>query len=797
MMNGNRPQRTAKAAIKRMLATTAFLALAGVVAGTPAAAQQPNQSYAIASGSLDTALSRFGATSGVQVLYSAAITKGRTSSGANGALSADAALARILAGTGLTYRFTGPKSVTISDPAAPASAEVDANGATKLQAIVATGEASENSYVVADSSTGTKTDAPLIEIPQSISVVGRKQIEAQNAQSVTEILRYVPGVTIETYGPDPKGYDWIMMRGFNAQSTSSYRDGLRQLSSGYTFFRTDPYQLETVEVLRGPSSSLYGQSDAGGIVNRVSKKPTTDRRNEVEVEYGSFSRMQGAFDLSGPIGEDPALLYRVIGVARNSDTQFTYGNGADIGDDRLLLAPSLTFAPDAETSLTISGDLLQDKSGGSAISFTPTGVLIGDPSFNRSEQIQKTIGYEFEHRLNETWTVRQNVRYGHVNFLLDNLLISGSGSAGLNRVARRFDESFDGLAIDNQAQAEFDTGSIAHDLLLGLDYAWSRSDVRHYTGPAPSLNPFNPVYGLPVTPPGTPLQSYKERYQQIGVYAQDQISLTDSLIATLGGRYDWLDLDNTNRLRGTKTEIDVGHFSGRAGLTYLTDWGVAPYVSFSQSFVPNSGVSADGDTFDPSEGRQWEVGVKYEPTSFDGLFTLAYFDIVKSNVLTPDTRPGNTGFSVATGEVQSRGLELEGKFSLGSGWDFTGSYTWTDAEITKDNSGNIGNRPALVPEHQASAWLNYTVTGGTLEGLSLGGGARFVGSSFGNNTNTLEVGGRTVFDLGASYKVTENATLSLNATNVFDKKYYTTCNPAYSCYEGDRRSVIGRLKIGF
>jgi iron complex outermembrane receptor protein len=781
-----------------MLATTALLTLASVAAELPAAAQQPNVSYSIGSGSLDAALSRFGATSGVQVLYSAAVTEGKTTKGAKGDLSSDAALSQILAGTGLTYRFTGPKSVTISDPNAPAVNAVDASGATRLQAIVATGQAGENSYVVSQSSTGSKTEAPLIEIPQSISVVGRKQIEAQNAQSVTEILRYVPGVTIETYGPDPKGYDWIMMRGFNAQSTSSYKDGLRQLSSSYAFFRTDPYQLETVEVLRGPSSSLYGQSDAGGIVNRVSKKPTADRINEVEVEYGSFSRVQGAFDLSGPIGEDPSLLYRVIGVARNSDTQFTYGDGTDIGDDRLMLAPSLTFAPDAETSLTISGDLLQDKSGGSAIRYTPTGILIGEPTFNRSEQIQKTIGYEFEHRLNETWTLRQNLRYGHVNFLLDNLLISGPAPGGnIARVARRFDESFDGLAIDNQAQAEFDTGSIGHELLLGLDYAWSRADVRHYTGPAPALNPLDPVYGVPVTPPGVPLQSYKERYKQIGLYAQDQISLTDSLIATLGGRYDWLDLDKSNRMSGQRSEIDVGHFSGRAGLTYLTDWGVAPYVSFSQSFVPNTGAPKGGDSFDPSVGRQWEVGVKYEPTAFDGLFTLAYFDIVKSNVLTPDTRPGNAGFFVATGEVQSRGVELEGKFSIGSGWDFTGSYTWTDAEITKDNSGNVGNRPALVPEHQASAWLNYTVSGGTLEGLSLGGGVRFVGSSFGDNLNRLEVDGRTVFDLGASYKVTENATVSLNATNVFDKQYYTTCNPATSCYEGDRRSVIGRLKIGF
>lgn len=785
---------------RRALTTTALVALMSLAPalGQKALAQQSAAvSFSIAGGALDTALSRFGATSGMQVLYSSAVTKGLTTAGVSGSLSPEAALSQLLSGTGLTYRFTGPKSVTITAPATTTQDGAAPAGALQLQEIVVSGTGDgTKSYVVEDSATATKTDTPLIETPQSVSVVGRKQIDAQNAQSITEILRYVPGVNIETYGPDPKGYDWIMMRGFNAQSTSNYQNGLRLLSSGYTFFRTDPYQLQTLEVLRGPSSSLYGQGDAGGLVNRVTKKPTADPAREVELEFGSNRRLQGAFDVSGSIANDPSLLYRVIGVARDSNTQFEYSDGSEIADDRLMLAPSFTWAPSADTTLTIDGDFLRDKSGGTVISYTPEDILIGDPGFNRSKQEQASIGYQFEHRLNEDWTVRQNLRYGHVNFLLDNLTLSGLSPAGdLLRTPRRFDESFDAFAVDNQALTNFATGAIRHELLLGLDYAWSRADVNHHFGPSVPLDPINPAYRVTIPTPTVPSASYLERYQQIGLYAQDQIWLTDNLIATLGGRYDWLTLENENRLLNTTTDIDVGNFSGRAGLTYLSEWGVAPYVSFSQSFVPNPGLSAIGETFDPSDSRQWEAGIKYQPPGFDALFTLAYFDIVKSNVLTPDLV--NTGFNVATGEVTSRGIELEGKFNLAESWDFTGSYSWTDAEISKDNRGNVGRRPSLVPAHQASAWLNYTVYSGMLEGLSLGGGVRFVGSSFGDNANSIEVDGRTVFDAGMSYKMNEHATLSVNATNLFDKQYFTTCNPSYSCYEGDRRSVIGRLKVNF
>jgi iron complex outermembrane receptor protein len=354
------------------------------------------------------------------------------------------------------------------------------------------------------------------------------------------------------------------------------------------------------------------------------------------------------------------------------------------------------------------------------------------------------------------------------------------------------------LALDNQAQFDLRTGPLAHTLLLGLDFNRSSADVSRTMGPAPSLNPFDPVYGVDVPTPTIPLANYLERTHQTGLYLQDQVRFDERWVLTLGGRYDWYSQKTENRILNNDTDQSGSRFSGRAGLNYVMPNGIAPYVSFAQSFLPNTGTSAPANgssPFAPSRGRQWEGGIKFQPPGSNALYTLAVFDIKKSNVLTNDLQ--NPGFQVASGEVQSRGVELEGKFSLGDGWDFTGSYTYVRARITRANNGTEGNRPALVPEHSASGWLNYTVRNSALAGLSLGAGLRYVGSTYGDNANTLKIAGRTLVDAGVSYAVDKHLTLSVNATNLFDKEYLATCSDLSDCYPGSRRSVIGRVKYQF
>lgn len=797
------PFRFSLSATRRAVA----LALASLAAAAPvpgAAADAPPASprsqaaavYDIPAGTLDQVLNAYAQRAGVMITIDGALTAGATSPGLRGAYGVREGFAAILAGSGLAAQPQGGGYVLRRLPAGQA-------GVATLEAVtVSAAGVAPDSFVAQESRAGTKTDTPILETPQSISVVTRAQMEAQNAQSVTEVLRYVPGVAVETYGVDPKGFDWVMMRGFNAQSTSDYKDGLRQAATGYTLFRSEPYALERIEVLRGPSSVLYGQGDAGGLINRVSKLPSATPQYETELEYGSFQRKQAAVDLTGPANEDGTLLYRLVGVARDANTQFTYPNGDRISDDRLFVAPSLTWAPSAATRFTLQTEFLHDRSGGTIGTVTmngkPTDIRNGDPNFNRYDQKQKTIGYLFEHRFNDTVQVRQNLRYGTVDALLDNVLVVGVNPQGLTRSARRFDEGMTALALDNQVQFNLDTGPLSHTLLAGLDFNRSSADVSRTMGPAPSLNPYDPVYGVDVPTPTTPLANYLERTHQTGLYLQDQIRFADRWVLTLGGRYDWYSQKTENRLLNTETDQDGTRFSGRAGLNYVMPNGVAPYVSYAQSFLPNTGVSAPANgsaPFAPSRARQWEAGVKYQPPGSDSLYTIALFDIKKSNVLTNDLL--NPGFQVASGEVQSRGVEVEGKFSLADGWDFTGSYTYVNAEITSANNATQGNRPALVPEHTASGWLNYTVRRSALAGLSLGVGARYVGSTYGDNANTLKIAGRTLIDAGVSYAVDKHLTLSVNATNLFDKEYLATCSDLTDCYPGSRRSVIGRVKYRF
>lgn len=781
----------------RTFGRVALVAMLGTTA-LPALAQDARYSFDIASKPVTRAVNDIGRTAGLSIIILGDSAVSVSGNRVSGNLSVDEALSTLLGGTGLAWRYANASTVQVYDQSRGA-ADSDVAGAITLGTIYIDGIGNgASSFVVGQSGTASKTGTPVLEVPQSVSIIGKRQMEAQGARSVTEALRYVPGVNIETYGPDPKGYEWIMLRGFNGQSSSAYLDGLRQMTSNYSHFRTDPHQIETVEVLRGPSSSLYGQSDAGGIVGKSSKKPVTEALRDVELSYGSFATAKAAVDFGGALTEDKVWSYRLVGVARDGNSQFSFGDGTRLKDDRLMLAPSVTWAPDADTSLTVSAQVLRDRSGGTAIYFTPTGVLVGDPNFSQSDQKQSSLGYEFSHRLNESWVLRQNLRYGRVAFDLDMLAMVGADATGIVRQARRFSEGMDSLSFDTNLLGEFSTGSVSHTLVAGLDISRSDTDAQRWNGTAPSLNPYAPVYGVSVPVPTTIAYDYTEKYRQTGLYLQDEFR-ADKFLFTVGGRYDWLRITNDNHMTGLSSKSDVENFSGRAAVSYITDFGLVPYLSYAESFMPNTGIGSNGKGFDPTKGKQWELGAKYQPAGTDAMLTMALFDITKSNVLTPELNSaGNpTGFNIATGEVRSRGFEIEGKASLGSGWDIAANYTYNDVEITKDNSGNRGNRPALVAKSQASLWLSYAFKSSTMDGLSIGAGLRYVGDSFGNNANTIHVDGRTVMDLGLSYNLSDSAKFAFNVTNLTDKKYSTTCASAFSCYEGDRRQMTAKLALRF
>lgn len=751
---------------------------------------------------LASALTSLGEQTELQILFNPAQLSRLRSNAVTGEMEALQALDALLEGTGVRYQLDGNR-VSLFTSAGD-------NALALPEQVIEGRSEGQSSFVPKTSNSASKTNTSILEIPQSVSVITRAQLEAQGAQSVTEALRYVPGVKVETYGLDPKGYDWLFIRGFNGQSTSDYLNGLRQQNNDYALFRSEPYALERVDVVRGPASTLFGQGDAGGVINRVSKKPTANQTNEIQLTAGSHDRRQGQFDVGGALDEQSQFLYRVVGLYREANTQVEYDDGHELEDDRQYIAPSFTWAPNEDTSLTLLTDFLRDRNGGSLFVYTKpnghtTDTLLGDHSFNHFDQDQYNLGYEFRHRFNDTLEFRQNLRYGQVDLTFNNLLPFSINQTTGNvvRIADRRNQHMDTFAVDNQLQADFTTGSIRHILLSGVDYSWQDADVTFYRNFGPTLNVFNPVYGQPVTTPGPTngltQADYNQTIEQLGAYVQDQIHFDDHWLLTLGGRHDRVRNDFDNNIPNSQsTNQKDDAFTGRVGLTYVTDFGLAPYISYAESFAPNSGVSSQGSTFDPSEAEQWEVGVKYQPHD-DLLLTLAAYDLTKTNILTAERNSSGatTGFNVAEGEQRSRGIEAEARLKLGEHWDILGSYTYTKAQITRSNDGNQGNRPANVPEHMASAWVNYNFSDGSLRGLTLGAGARYVGSMYGNNANTFGADSYTLFDASASYKLTPQVTLAVYAQNLLNEDYTATCDAATSCYLGLERNLMTSVKYSW
>jgi iron complex outermembrane receptor protein len=677
-------------------------------------------------------------------------------------------------------------------------------------------------YVAPATTTGTKTDTPLIEAPQSVGVATRDQMDDQGAGSVAQALRYTPGVLPEVR-PSAR-YDSVFVRGFGGQGTGAafvnVLDGLRQgRGGGFGVPNTDPWLLERIEVLRGPASVLYGQTGAGGLVNLVSRRPTSTPINDIWIQGGSHGLAQAAFDFGGPLTEDGSFLYRLTGIGRTSGTQYDHTR-----EERIAIAPAITWRPDDNTILTFLASYQHDPEGG-FYNFVPatgsalpnpngrlrSGFFGGDPAYDMFDRRQVSIGYQFEHRFDDTWTVRQNFRYAHIDALVNVVSIRSVGADNRTgtRAATFLSDHANSYALDNQAQARFVTGDLEHTVLGGVDWFRTSSRMRQATTTAgvPAIDLFNPVYYQPIPAPvATPAGLVNQELDQLGFYLQDQIALGRWRF-NLGLRYDLASIGTTGHLASgaptAQRHQDDTAFTWRAGALYLFDSGVAPYISYSTSFLPNTGTEAPqrgGGTFDPSTGEQVEVGIKYQPEGMNSFIQVAGYQIRQSNVLTRD--PLFTGFSVSTGEIRSRGIEIEGRASLNDNFDLIAGYTYIDAEITRSNNpGVTGNRVPQVPRHIASGWANYSFTDGPLRGFELGGGVRFIGSTYGDEANSFRVGAVTLFDaalrydLGAIAERARGVQLTLNAQNLTDKEYVASCSSSTACYYGTGRLVLAGIRM--
>lgn len=655
-------------------------------------------------------------------------------------------------------------------------------------------------FVATRSGTATKTDTPLIETPQSVSVVTTDQVRNQGAVSIGEALRYTAGVSGDVNGGSDTRFGALQIRGFDTTMSGLYVDGLRIPSSNYVHFNgLDPYGAERLEVLKGPSSAMYGGSGTGGILNYVTKLPTAQQFGEASISGGSFNRYQGQFDMGGPANKEGTVLWRLTGVVRDGETQVDFTK-----DNRVFIAPAITIKPNEDTTITLLANYQRDRAGW-GLQFLPASGTVwpnngrtipvsffaGVPSFDAFNTEIATVGYQLAHNFTDNITFRQNLRYAYQHN--EEKVFYGAGytneAAGqLARFGSYSNSYINSFAVDNQLQGKFNTGIFSHTTLVGIDYRNTRFRDTAFgvTTSAPEINVFNPVYGYDWTI-GAMSDNTGVKQSQLGLYAQDQIRL-GRLSFQLAGRQDFVTTQVDSGVSNTSVSKDVSAFTGRAAVMYNFDNGIAPYFSYSESFLPVLATGPGGELLNPETGVQYEVGVKYQPLGWNALFTLAAFDLTRDNVVV--YLPA-TNVAEQIGQVKSRGVELEGTMSLADGWNLRGAYAYVDAMLTQDPV-NVGKAPVTVPLNRASLWSDYTLQGGPLAGVQFGGGIRYVGATWGDDANTFKVGSATVLDALLAY-TRDNWRLSLNVTNLADTRYVAACYSLSGCYYAEGRKAIGKL----
>lgn len=778
-----------------------LLALA-LVTGTPLAqAQGPAWdspaavSIRIAAQPLGLALGDWALQTRIQLIVNPQLVAGRTAPAVSGQLTPRQALDRLLQGTGLVARAEGAAVVV-------QAAARDAGGTLAPTVVTARAERETAAgpvpgYVARRGTTGTKTDTPLIENPQSISVISAEEIGDRKAETLDETLRYTAGVT-----PNQKPWAadlYSLLRGFELGSSGVFLDGL--LNPNVSYMATiDPYGLERLEVLRGPASVLYGQMAPGGMVNAVSKRPTREAIREVGLEYGTYDRRQFKADFGGPLdGEAGAWSYRLTLLARRSETRLDHDQ-----DDRTFVAPSLSWQPDAATRLTLLALYQKDvqkyawpnqlRNPGPRGQPDPA-VSIGGVD-NRWTRTNTMVGYELEHRFDDRWSLRQNLRYSDLDRAGTDVL-SGALNPDGRSVARVFSprgNAWKGLLLDTRVQAQFATGALSHTALAGVDYAKSRLTWRRpYANTAmPAFDLFAPSYAAVAATPSANPYDDQLPLKQAGLYLQDQAKW-ESWVLTTGVRHDRVDQARTRTFWNTgATSVSYDQsFSattGRVGLVRLFDSGWAPYVSYATSFAPETGTSVTGEALKPSRGRQLEAGVRYQPAGESVSYTAALFDLTRENVTT--AAPGNPNAFVQTGEIVARGLELEARTQLARNFSVIAQYTYLDTEVTRSNNGDQGLPQKGAPRHSASAWAKYSFPAGSSANAYAALGVRHLGKArSAQDWGNANIGSPALTVVDAALGLEQGPwRFSVNVNNLFDKQKLIDCDAAL-CYRSAERTV--------
>ncbi|HRP74722.1 MAG TPA: TonB-dependent siderophore receptor [Rhodocyclaceae bacterium] len=659
-------------------------------------------------------------------------------------------------------------------------------------------------YVPSGSMTATKSGAPLIETPQSISVVTRDQIDLLGFTDVQQAIRYTSGIVGENYGPDLR-YDFLTLRGFTPKQ---YIDGL-QAPISTTIFNVgaDLYGFQEVDVLKGPAAVLYGNSPPGGIYNLTSRRAEDVLGGELGVKYGSDSYKQLHGTVTGPLGNSLSARATLLYLDRDSQTEHVTG-------ERTYFAPTFTWAIGDNTRFTGLAYYQKDANRGDTNGFLPAhgtrlgnpngmirrGRNLGEPDYNRYDRTQTAIGWDFRHDFSDRASFQQNAKWYEYEEL--QLVVYATGlqedMRTVNRANFPFAEDVNGFALDNRLTFQLGGDGVQHAVLAGVDYRDLENVARFGFAGAPPLDAFNPVYGAaPIVTPDLAFSFNDQRVKQSGLYLQDQIKV-GSWVVTLSGRYDEVKLRNNQT--GDTTKQD--EFTYRAGVNYVFNSGWAPYLSYATSFEPVLGSDSEtNESFKPSTSSQVEAGVKYDarglPQGVRMFATAALFRIEQDNLV--NVQSGQTPmFGRQLGEVEASGGELEVVARIHDRWSINASYSYTDTEVVRDAGGFATGDPLpTMPKHKLTALVDYTIQEGSLAGLGFGLGGRYLSESAGSlidafNPSVIYAKPTTIWDAIVHYD-RANWRFALNASNLFDKEYVGRCAGIANCIYGQGRQVIATV----
>jgi iron complex outermembrane recepter protein len=686
-------------------------------------------------------------------------------------------------------------------PATEASQDKPFSQSDEPIELVVTGQ--QDGYRAQEATTGTRTDTPLRDIPQSIQVVPQQVLRDQQATRLEDALRNVPGVT-QSFSYAGALTCCYSIRGFEvSQSGNNFlRDGLPDGAAGGF---VELSNIEQVEVLKGPASVLFGFGGPGGVINLVTKRPLRESFYAIDATVGNYSFYRGAIDLSGPLNDSKTVLYRLNASYRNSGSFTDFLNS-----DYLSVSPVVSVAIGEKTNLTVEGEYAASTSSYSG-GVPVIGSILPNPNgkvprnFNSSEpsdSLNQTVGrfgYRLEHKFNDNWLLRNAFRatfytYSDKITLRSNL---DADNRTFNGTYREFDTEYDDYSLTTNLVGKFSTGSIKHQLLFGIDLGrFSTRTPKYIDFTAAPLDIFKPVYGQPIGEILTTDFRDQGQTDSLGIYLQDQVALADNLKLLLGVRFDAFAQDYQSLTDSTQSSQSSNAFSPRFGIVYQPTPSISLYAGYTSSFAPARGTLLGGNftqLFKPERGEQYEVGVKADLNNRLSA-TLAFYDLTRTNVLAAD--PNNPGFSIQTGEQQSRGIELSLGGEILPGWNIFAGYAYTDARLIKDTTFQPGNRLSNTPENSLNLWTTYEIQKGDLQGLGLGFGLFYVGDRAGTIENTYDLPSYFRTDAAIFYN-RDKFRAALNFKNLFDVDYFEFASNSSRASYGQPFTVQGTISVQF